>query len=149
MRDVGRIAVVACLACAASGATGCGDDDSSVPFDQIPRDKKLVDLTEEERRGACEWGAAIARQKLPPPGTQLNCGGVRLTLNAPQCLPIRPGCSGTVGQWEVCLPLFVDELAQDPCLILDLGFSQSETEDFVNSIPGCEGLGSCVTTTSG
>src|SRR5690349_853469 len=136
MHRVGRMGLVSCLVCAAACAAGCGDDDSSVPFDQIPRDKKLVNLTPEERRGACEWGAEVARQKLPPPGTQLNCGGVRLTVNALHCPTIPAGCPATVGQWAVCLPAFVDELAQDPCLILDLGFSQADTEDFVNGIPG-------------
>lgn len=142
---MGRTLAAACLGALVACLGGCGDDDSSVPFDQIPRSKKLVDLTPEERRGACEWGAAIASRELPPPGTRLICDGIALTINAPQCQPIPAACPATVGQWEVCLPLLVDRLGQDPCLILDIGLSQARAEEFVNAIAGCEGLGPCVT----
>jgi hypothetical protein len=148
MRGHGRIPVTACLVCAAACIAGCGDDDSSVPFDQIPRSKKLADLTPEERRGACEWGAGVAAREFPPAGTQLNCDGVTITINAPQCRfdSVRPECTATVGQWEICLPKFFDRLGQDPCLLLDLGTSPSDLEDFVNAIPECAGQGACATT---
>lgn len=148
MRSVGRLLMSACLGSTILCVFGCGDDDSTVPFDQIPRNKKLVELTPEERQGVCEWAAALGRRELPPPGTQLNCDGIVITLNAPRCVPIPAACQATVGQWEVCLPQFVDRVAEDPCLILDLGLSPTRLEEFVNAIPGCEGLGVCATTTS-
>jgi hypothetical protein len=148
MRGRGWLFPSACAVGAAACLAGCGDDDSSVPFDQIPKSKKLADLTAEERRGACEWAAGIAGRELPPAGTQLNCDGLVVTINAPQCRfeSVRPECTATVGQWEVCMPRFFDRLGQDPCLILDLGTSPSDLEAFVDAIPGCEGLGVCATT---
>jgi hypothetical protein len=140
--------VSAGLLCAMPGVTGCGDDDSSVPFDQIPRSKKLADLTPEERRGACEWGAGVASRELPPAGTQLSCDGLVITINPPQCQnqPVRAECTATVGQWEICLPKVMERLGQDPCLIVDLGTSPGDLEDFVNAIPECAGQGACATT---
>jgi hypothetical protein len=129
---------------------GCGDDSSTaVPFSSIPRDKKLTELSPEERQGVCDWGAGIAGSKLPAPGTRLNCDGRTITFNGSQCTSTSatpPACTATIGQWEVCFPAFIDRLAQDPCLIFDLGLSQSDLELFVNETPGCEGLGPCAFT---
>ena len=130
---------------------GCGDDSSTaVPFSSIPKDKQLTELSPDERQGVCEWGAGIAGRELPPPGTRLNCDGIQLTFNgAGSCASTRPSppeCTATIAQWEVCFPAFIDRLAQDPCLILDLSRSQSELELFVNETPGCAGFGPCAYT---
>jgi len=130
---------------------GCGDDSSSaVPFSSIPKDKQLSQLTPEQRAGVCEWAAGVARDKLPPAGTRLICDGIPITFNgANSCAstrPTPPDCTATIGQWEVCLPAFMDRLGQDPCLILDLSRSQSDLELFVNETPDCEGMGVCAYT---
>jgi hypothetical protein len=123
---------------------GCGDDDSVVPFEEIPPDKKLVELDAAELTGACRWAASLARQKLPPAGTKLSCDGIEITLNAPSCLSVGRDCDATVAEWEQCLPNVLDRLGDDPCLILEIAFP-SELAEFIETTPNCEGLGPCGT----
>jgi hypothetical protein len=119
--------------------SACGDDSpDAVPFDSIPKDKKLVDLSPGERQGACQWAGDVARQKLG----SATCGGQPLTLSG--CVfPSGAQCTATVGQWEVCLPNVFGELAKDPCQLFSFAFSPNGFSDFVNGIPGCEGQGAC------
>jgi hypothetical protein len=133
------------FACALLGA--CGDDSSAVPFESIPKDKKLIELSPEEKQGACQWGQGIAQEKLSPGGTPLTCHGNAIQFNgcnAPSASQV--DCTATVGQWEVCLPNLMDRFAQDPCQVFNLAFSQTDLENFVNETPGCAGMGPCAYT---
>ena len=124
---------------ALAGVTACSGSADSVPIDQIPPDKKVVDLSSAEQQGVCQWAEGIASQKLPP-GT--NCHGAAITING--CLTVAPACPATVSQWKVCFPALMDRFAQDPCQILNLGFStQANLATFINATPGCEGQGAC------
>lgn len=140
-----RIAVMAFGACLAA----CGsDDDEVVPIEQIPPEKPVTALSDAEQRGVCEWGRAIASAELPPPGTELQCGGLVITIQKPQCLfttgdPAR--CNATVMDYQACFPLLMSRLGDDPCLILSLQVPGA-LEEFVNEIPGCEGVGPCTST---
>jgi hypothetical protein len=126
---------------------GCGDDSSAVPFDSIPKDKRLVDLSPEEVQGTCQWGQDLARQKLAPGGAPVTCNGNQINFNGCNVpSPSQVDCTATVGQWEACIPNFLDRIAQDPCQVLSLSFSQTELERFVNETPGCAGLGPCAYT---
>ena len=124
-------------------AAACGDD-SAVPIDEIPPETRLVDLSGPERQGVCEWSTAVAREQLP---AMFQCNGVTLSLmNCRFPSSDADGCVGTVAQWQVCLPNFVDRLAEDPCQILDLVFP-GELGEFVDETPSCAGLGACTYTT--
>ena len=143
----GRGAVLACALLAA-----CGDDSSTeaVPFDSIPKEKKLTELAPGEKQGVCQWAQGVAAQKLAPGGTPVTCNGNPLNFNScstPSATQVN--CTGTVGQWEACLPNFLDRIAHDPCVIFSLAFSQTELETFVNETPGCAGLGPCAYTIQG
>jgi hypothetical protein len=131
------------LVCAVVSA--CGDD--AVPFDQIPKDKPLLQLSSSEREGACDWVTQLAHQRLMPNGMALTCHGT--TINVSSCgfpSATQTQCVATFGQWAACMPGFLDAIAADPCKVLDLAFSQTELESFVNGIPGCEGIGPCAYT---
>jgi hypothetical protein len=133
----------------AFGVTACGgsDDADTVRFEDIPGDKKLVDLNPAEVNGVCAWAGGIARQKLPAPGTQLDCDGLQITFNGvTQCGATPPTCEATVSEWAACFPNFIDRIAVDPCIILDLVFPD-DLEAFVEETPGCEGLGPCAIAT--
>ncbi len=123
----------------------CGDDSSAVPFESIPKDKKLVELSPPEQQSTCQWVTQLTQQKLG--GRQLSCGSTPLTFNTcgfPTAAQMR--CTATLGQWESCIPGFIDRIVQDPCKVLGLAFSQTALEDFVNGTPGCEGIGPCAYT---
>ena len=127
-------------------AWSCGGDDA-VPFDSISKEKPLVALDSGERQGACNWVSDLARQKLTPGGKPLTCNGLALSISTctfPSAAQAR--CTATVGQWATCMPGFLDEIAQNPCQVLNFAFSQSELESFVNGIPGCDGIGPCAYT---
>ncbi len=127
-------------------ASSCGGDDA-VPFDSIAKDKPLIALDSGERQGACNWASDLARQKLNPGGKPLTCNGNALSVSScsfPSAAQTR--CTATVGQWAQCMPAFFDQIAQDPCRVLTLAFSQTELESFVNAIPGCDGIGPCAYT---
>lgn len=126
----------------------CGDDSSAVPFESIPKDKKLIDLNSDEQAGACQWAEGVARQKLasaqPSPGCSLQ--------GFDSCMypsPSQVACTATVGQWETCLPNFVDHVIKDPCAVIGLALSQSEADTFMNETPGCEGMAPCIVTSVG
>jgi hypothetical protein len=126
--------------------SACGDDDA-VPFEQIPKDKKLLELSSGERQGACDWVTELAHRRLMPNGMALSCNGLPINVSScgfPSATQTR--CMATVEQWAACMPPFLDAIAADPCKVLDFAFSQSELENFVNGIPGCEGLGPCAYT---
>jgi hypothetical protein len=119
------------------GACG-GSGNSSVPIDQIPPDKKLVDLSSGESQGVCDWVTGLARQKL----AGAMCNGSPIMLNG--CMAVPQGCPATVSQYQACMPNFLDALASNPCQILDFAFSMSDFESFVNGLPDCSGIGACV-----
>jgi hypothetical protein len=122
-------------------AVACGGSGSSgVPIDQIPPDKKLVDLTSGENQGVCDWATNLAKQKL----AGAMCNGSPITFGG--CSGVGPMCMATVSEYQACLPNLLDGLASNPCQIIDFAFSMSDFEAFVNGIPGCAGLGACVTT---
>jgi hypothetical protein len=125
----------------------CGDDDPAVPFDSIPKDKPLIALSSGEQKGTCQWAEQLAKMELMPNGQPLMCGGSVLQFNScsfPSAAQTR--CTATVGQWEECLPSFFSAIADDPCQVLSLAFSQTELESFVNGLQGCAGLGPCAYT---
>jgi hypothetical protein len=126
----------------------CGDDSSNVvPFDSIPPDKKLIDLNSAEQQGTCQWATQLADEKLRPGGVALTCNGTPLNISSCSFpTSAQTACTATVGEWKVCFPNFLDRIAQDPCQVLSLAFSQSELETFVNETPGCAGLGPCAYT---
>jgi hypothetical protein len=124
--------------------SGCGGD-STVPIGDIPPDKKLVDLNSDERQGVCDWAMDVVHQKLP--SDKANCNGIPLNFSCGLPQSADSGCEGTVAQWQVCFPNFMDRIAADPCLVLDLGLSTADLSAFVNETPGCEGLGPCSYTT--
>jgi hypothetical protein len=132
LRTLEVILLIAGCACGGNGA---------VPIDRIPGDKKLVELSAPETQGVCQWGEAVAREKLPP-GT--NCGGNPISFGG--CLTVGPECQATVAQWQQCLPALLDRFARDPCQIFSLAFSQSQFAAFIEQTPGCQGLGPCGTT---
>jgi hypothetical protein len=130
----------------ALGAAACGDDgEAAVPIEQIPPDKRLRDLSEGERKGACAWASEVAEGKLPAPGTRLSCG---VTWNGTNCSfrGVPAECQATVAEWRVCIPNFFGRLGEDPCQILELQFPAA-LEEFIDSTPGCEGQGVCGSTT--
>jgi hypothetical protein len=100
-----------------------------------------VDLNSSEQQGVCMWAEDIARQKFPP-GT--NCHGSAIMING--CFTVAPGCPATVAEWKGCVPTLLDRLASDPCKIIELAFSPSDLETFIDQIPGCENEGACATT---
>jgi len=130
---VSRLATVAAVAV----LSACGDDDP-IPIDQIPDSTPLTGLSGPEMDGVCDWGAALARQKLPP-GTM--CDGVPIMFTG--CMTAPPGCTATVGQWKACIPNLLDRFAQDPCQLLDLAFSPQDLGPFIEATPSCMGLGPC------
>src|SRR6185436_17951049 len=124
------------LACALLAA--CGDDSTAVPFENIPKDKKLIELSADERQGVCQWGQGVAQQKLAPGGVAVTCHGNPISFqgcSVPSASDVNdsgvPRCSATVGQWEGCLPNFLDRIAQDPCQVLSLAFSPTDLQTFV------------------
>jgi hypothetical protein len=134
-----KLATAASLSCAV--ACGGGDDDA-VPIENIPSDTLLVELSPAEHRGVCEWGHSMASEKLS--GRQLDCNGIAIEINR-TCSRTRSECPATVGEWQVCTPAILDRLIEDPCLVLDLSFSESDLAAFIEETPGCEGLGACGT----
>jgi hypothetical protein len=121
------------------GIVACSGGPDTVPIDQVPPDKKVVDLSGPEQQGVCQWAEGIASQKLPP-GT--NCHGAAITIGG--CVTVGPTCPATVAQWKTCFPALMDRFAQDPCQVLNLGFStQANLAMFINATPGCEGQGAC------
>jgi hypothetical protein len=145
LRGVGVDRVVRIVGfCLVLQLPGCGGDDSTaVPVDSIPSDKKLIELSGDEQQGVCQWVTDLASQKL----AGANCHGNAITFNScsfPTSAQVN--CTATLGQWRACIPNFMDQIAQDPCQVLNLAFSQSELEAYVNAIPGCEGLGPCAYT---
>jgi hypothetical protein len=121
------------------------EHEPSVPIEDIPDDKRLADLTDGEQRGVCEWASSVATEELPAPGTVISCGGVEITINAPTCdFPDNglPGCEATLAEYKVCVPAVTSRIAMNPCLLLDI-VTDEEAQQFVESTPGCEGLGPC------
>jgi hypothetical protein len=129
------------------GVAGCGsDDEDEVPIDQIQPDKPVVSLSGAEQRGLCSWATDVAKSELPPAGTQVQCGGLSITLNTLGCInPTSPSCTATVAQWRVCFPAFISRIGDDPCLILSLQ-APGALGDFIEETPGCAGMGPCGTT---
>jgi hypothetical protein len=130
---------------------GCGGEDEEsdpvVPIEDIPEDKRIVDLTEAEERGVCDWASSVARDLLPPPGTVIDCGGIEIRMNAPSCtFPNNglPGCDATLAEYMLCVPSFMSRIATDPCQLLDIT-SDAAAREFVETTPNCEGLGPCAT----
>lgn len=127
---------------------GCGsDDEDEVPIDQIPADKAVINLSAAEQRGLCSWATDVAKSELPPAGTQVQCGGLTITVNTLGCMnPTSPSCTATVAQWRSCLPGVMSRIGDDPCLILSLQAPGAFSE-FLEETPGCAGMGPCGTTT--
>ena len=130
---------------------GCGGEDEEsdpvVPIEDIPEDKRIVDLTEAEERGVCDWASSIARDLLPPPGTVIDCGGIEIRMNASSCtFPNSglPGCEATLAEYMLCVPSFMSRIATDPCQLLDIT-SDAAAREFVETTPNCAGLGPCAT----
>jgi hypothetical protein len=70
--------------CVLGVLVACGDSgSSSVPIDQVPPDKKRVDLSSGETQGVCDWVTSLAKQKL----AGAMCNGSPIMLN---------GCLGRV-----------------------------------------------------
>jgi hypothetical protein len=129
----------ALLAGVLAGLVACGDDDP-IPIDDIPEETRLVDLSATEYDGVCAWASELAKEKFPP-GT--NCNGVAISYQG--CMRPPANCPGTLGQWKVCIPVFFDRIAQDPCVVLDLAFFPEDLAAFVEETPGCATLGPCAT----
>jgi hypothetical protein len=121
-----------CFACSGGGS-------STVPIDQIPPDKKLVDLSSGEMQGLCDWVTGLARQKL----AGATCNGSPISINS--CMPVGPSCPATVSEYRACIPNLLDRFASDPCQIINLAFSQTALESFIDNTPGCAGQGPCAT----
>jgi hypothetical protein len=129
------------------GVAGCGsDDEDEVPIDQIQPDKPVVSLSGAEQRGLCSWAIDVAKSEVPPAGTQVQCGGLTITLNPLGCInPTSPSCTATVAEWRACFPAFISRIGDDPCLILSLQ-APGALSDFLEETPGCAGMGPCGTT---
>jgi hypothetical protein len=125
------------------GALACGDDDP-VPIDEIPPDTRLVELNSAEWEGFCEWGRDLARREIPPGTT---CNGIPITYQG--CMRVPADCPATVSETMTCSTAWLDRLAQDPCMLLDLILRPSAFADFVESTPGCKGFGQCTTVNMG
>jgi len=124
----------------------CGGEDDEVPIDEIAQDKPVTGLSDAEERGLCSWAKGVAKAELPPAGTQVNCGGLNITMAGTQCMnPSSPACPATVADWRVCFPAFIARIGDDPCLILELQ-APGALSEFLEETPGCAGLGPCGTT---
>jgi hypothetical protein len=129
---------------------GCGasddeEDAPAVPIEQIPDDKPVVDLTSAERKGVCDWARSVAREEFPAPGTVIDCGGTLIKMNAAGCsLPDEEdsGCTATLAEYEVCIPPLMARIGDDPCQLLEI-LTDEDAVEFVESTPGCAGLGHC------
>jgi hypothetical protein len=117
-----------------------GDDGQSVPIEEIPGDKLLVDLTADEFTGVCDWAAGLSEEKLTP---ETACDGRRVQFQG--CMRVHDRCTATVEEWMSCLPDMIDKFAQDPCESLEVDTSE-EFAEFIDEIPSCEGLGHCANT---
>jgi hypothetical protein len=121
--------------------TACkDDDDASVPIEDIPGDKLVVDLTADEFTGLCDWAAELSDEKLTP---ETACDGVRVQFHG--CMRVHDRCTATVDEWKRCLPDMIDKFAEDPCASLEVDTSE-EFAAFIDAIPSCEGLGACANT---
>jgi hypothetical protein len=118
----------------------CGGGTTSVPVDQIPQDKKLVDLSSGESQGLCDWVTGLAKEKL----SGASCNGSPININS--CTSVGAMCTATVAEYRGCIPNFLDRIAADPCQVISLSFSQADLEAFVDSTPGCAGQGPCAMT---
>jgi hypothetical protein len=129
------------VATVAALCAGCVWDDSDVvPLDQVPPEKRLVDLSPAEERGLCEWGEGVIRDKVA--GRTIECNGNPIRFSG--CLGASEACPATVGQWTDCIPNLLDALFADPCLVISFSF-ESEFQAFIDETPSCEGLGACGT----
>jgi hypothetical protein len=140
-KSLALLAVPALVAC-----SGSDDEETpAVPIEQIPDDTKVVELTAGERKGVCNWAKELAREELPAPGTKINCDGLQITMNAASCsVPDEDdaACTATLGEYEVCLPSLMARIGDDPCQLLEL-LSEESAVYFVETTPGCMGLGHC------
>jgi hypothetical protein len=117
-----------------------GDDSESVPIEDIPGDKLLVDLTADEFTGVCDWAAELSEEKLT---AETACDGRPVQFQG--CMRVHDRCTATVEEWMGCIPDLIDSFADDPCAALEVDTS----EDFaahIEAIPSCEGLGHCANT---
>lgn len=130
----------------AFSVAACGGEDDEVPIDRIPPDKAVISLGDAEQRGLCSWATELTKSAFPPPGTQVQCGGITISLNPVGCSnPTSPSCTATVGEWRGCFPAFISRIGEDPCLILQLR-APGALSEFLEETPGCEGMGPCGTT---
>jgi hypothetical protein len=117
----------------------------AVPIEDIPDDKRLGDLDDAEQRGVCAWASSVATERLPEPGTVIDCVETDIQINAPICdFPDNglPGCEATLADYKICIPALMSRIATNPCALLEI-ISDEQAREFVETTPGCEGLGPC------
>jgi hypothetical protein len=140
MSSLARSAVVTSLVLSCGGG-------STIPVDQIPADKKLVDVSSDEQSSLCSWLRSTAATKLPPSGTKVSCGGVSVPVNwSVDCMfssHLPPTCTATVAQARACYPAFFDRAATNLCRLATLT-GPSDLEDFISDIPACSWFRGCV-----
>lgn len=126
---------------------GCG---GALRFEDVDGSKKLVDLSTEDVQAACSWIDGLARDRLPPSGSNVVCDGSDLAFNYATSCSLgmqRPNgaCQATVDDMRKCMPALLDRIAQDPCSFLQIS-SVAEADQFVQQIPACQGVDDCAYT---
>jgi hypothetical protein len=116
----------------------CGDSATSV--EDIPADKKVVDLNASEEQSLCAWSSQVASEKLAAAPAKGRCGNAQFSVMG--CMMLQADCDATVAQFKACIPNFIGRIADDPCVVFSLT-SQVEVSSFIEETPGCAGLGPC------
>jgi hypothetical protein len=108
-------------------------------IDDIPQDKRLDQLDEEEREGVCDWSRALVDRAL---SGGLRCNGRVYQAMVSVCTMFSPTkCKTTVGQARACTEALFDRIAEDPCFLIEL--DAENLSEVSEEIPECKGLDSC------
>jgi hypothetical protein len=129
-----RVTRVASIALLAAYALACGD--SPVLVEDISPNKRLVDLSDAEFDGLCDWSQDVLASRPSEA-----CGQDDFNMGCER--PKDKACQATVAQYQACLPNLLDSLSQGGYCDLLFSIVEGRFQGIVDATPGCEGYAVC------